>query len=495
MSSSPAARVVDGHLISTHPVTGGEVGRYRIADAEDVTTAVTVARETQQWWGGLGFGARRELLLACKGTMAGRIRELISLLRTETGKSVSDAFTEVATSFEHLSWAPKHARRVLGRRRLRSPLTLLDHAAYLEYQPYGVVGVIGPWNYPMHTPMGSIVYALAAGNTVVFKPSEYTPGVGQWLADAVTETVGRPILQTVHGAGEVGALLCDADVDKIAFTGSVPTARKVAEAAARRLVPALIEGGGKDAVIVAADARLDQAAEHVVWGSMTNAGQSCTGFERVYVVDEVADAFVDRLVAGAAALTVGIGDTDQIGPITMPGQLDVIAGHIGAAVDAGATVALGGPEAVRPPYVYPTILLDVPEDNPAVAEETFGPVLVVNRVADVDEAVRRANAGEYALGGAVFARRGALDIASRLRSGMTAINSGFAFAAMPRLPFGGVGPSGYGRAHGDDGLREFAYAKSIARRRLPAPLPMLSMRRRPGHNKLFEQYLRLRGGR
>lgn len=491
MSTVTADLVVDGSLVSTHPATGARVAEFAVDNADTTAAAVARSRDTQKWWGQLSFAQRREMLLACKAAMAGRVKELVTLIRTETGKSIADALTEVSTSFEHLAWAPKNARRVLGPRKLRSSLTLFDHAAYVEYQPYGVVAVIGPWNYPMHTPLGSIIYALAAGNTVVFKPSEYTPAVGQWLADVICQTVGRPIVNVVHGLGDVGAALCRCDVDKIAFTGSATTAKKVAHAAAERLVPALIEGGGKDAAIVSADADVEATAEFVLWSAMTNAGQSCTGLERVYVVESLAEELVERLAAQGAKLRVGSGDDDNIGPITMPKQIDVIASHIRSAVDAGATVALGGPQAVQPPYVYPTILVDVPENCTAVTEETFGPVLVVNTVPDVDEAIRRTNAIDLGLGGAVFGKRGTVAIARRMRSGMTAINSGFAFAAMPRLPFGGVGASGYGRAHGDDGLREFAYVKAIARRRMRPVIPMMSMNRKPLHNRIFETYLKL----
>lgn len=495
METATAAEVRDGHLITRHPATGAETGSFPVSDAAGVAAAVDRAREAAHWWSELDFATRRAILLECRAVMAGRVRELMHLIRVETGKSVSDAFTEISTSFEHLKWAPKNARRVLGPRRVPTPLTLWDHAAHLEYRPYGVVAVIGPWNYPLHTPMGSIIYALAAGNTVVFKPSEYTPGVGQWLTDVIGEVAGRPIVTVVHGLGDVGAKLCEADVDKIAFTGSVATARKVATAAAQRLVPTLIEGGGKDAVIVDADAKLDSAADFTIWAAMTNAGQSCTGFERVYVVDEVADQFIEKLVVRAERLSVGTDDDSNVGPITMPGQLDIIASHIQDAVDRGATAVVGGPEAVRPPYVHPTILTDVPKNSTALTEETFGPVLVVNRVPDAQEALRQANATRFGLGGAVFGRRHAFDLARRMRSGMTAVNSGFAFAAIPALPFGGVGESGYGRAHGDDGLREFAYAKSIARRRAPQLLPLMSMRRRQIHNRLIERFLGLGGRR
>jgi len=348
---------------------------------------------------------------------------------------------------------------------------LAEFAAHLEYQPYGVIGVIGPWNYPVFTPIGSIAYALAAGNAVVLKPSEYTPAVGQWLVDSFAEIVHEePVFTAVHGLGDVGAALCRSGVDKVAFTGSTATGRKVMAACAESLTPVLIEAGGKDAMIVDTDADLDAAAEAAVWGGLTNAGQTCIGIERVYAVEGVFDGFVDRVVQRAERLTVGADGTD-IGPITMPSQLEVIRRHIDDALARGGRAVLGGADAVQPPYVQPTVLVDVPEDSVAVREETFGPTLTINRVRDVDEAVARTNALRYGLGGSVFGRRRAMAVAQRLRSGMASVNSALTFAGMSTLPFGGVGNSGFGRIHGADGLREFARPKAITRRRARSLLP------------------------
>ncbi|GLZ75873.1 aldehyde dehydrogenase [Actinorhabdospora filicis] len=492
MSSDPAPQVIDDRLVSLSPADGSQVAVFDVAGPEEVAAAVKVARETQAWWWEQGIAGRRRYLLKVRSLVAERMPELLDLMRAETGKTPSDARTEVATALEHLNWAPKHARRVLGPRRVRTSLVLIDHSAHLEYRPYGVVGVIGPWNYPVLTPMGSIVYALAAGNTVVFKPSEYTPAVGQWLADAVTEVVGRPVLQAVQGFGATGAALCAADVDKLAFTGSTATAKKVYAACAEAMTPVVLECGGKDALIIDRDADVAAAADFALWGGLFNAGQTCIGIERVYVHTEVADRFLARLVERAGALRVGAEPDSQVGPITMPRQLDVIAAHLADAAERGATFALGGTDSVRPPYVHPTIIVDAPEDSRAVREETFGPVLVVNRVASADEALTRANALPYGLGGAVFARADGMRIARGMRSGMTTVNSALAFAGMPRLPFGGVGESGFGRIHGDDGLREFAYAKSIARRRLRQLFPLLSFDRAEKHNRLIDRLMRVR---
>jgi acyl-CoA reductase-like NAD-dependent aldehyde dehydrogenase len=488
--------VEDGHLISTSPATGEEVGRFPVAGPGDVAAAVERARAAAQWWGSLGFAGRRERLLRFRSMLANRLTDLAALVHRETGKPAAEAIVEATAAIDHVAWAARHARRVLGPRRVPSSLMQLEHSSHLEYQPYGVIGVIGPWNYPVLTPLGSIGYALAAGNAVVFKPSEYTPAVGQWLADRFAEAVPEhPVLQAVHGMGEVGAALCRSGVDKLAFTGSTATGKKVMAACAETLTPVLVECGGKDAMIVDADADLDAAAAACVWGGMTNAGQTCVGIERVYVADAVYDGFLSRLVTRAARLKVGEEEGSDFGPITMPGQIDVIRRHIADAVSRGGRAVLGGVDAVQPPYVQPTILVDVPEDSAAVQEETFGPTLTVARVRDADEGVERANGTGYGLGGAVFSRRRGLELARRMRSGMTSVNSALSFAGMPTLPFGGVGNSGFGRIHGEDGLREFARAKAITKRRMRSMIPATSFDRTPKAVARIVSAVRLLHGR
>ncbi|GIJ11103.1 aldehyde dehydrogenase family protein [Micromonospora andamanensis] len=483
------------HLISTSPASGDEAGRVPVASAVDVERAVERARAAGQWWAGLGYTGRRERLLRWRRLLAQRMEQLAGLMHTEGGKPVADALVEIVTAVEHVDWAARNARRVLGPRRVRSRLVLAEFSAHLEYQPHGVIGVIGPWNYPVFTPIGSIAYALAAGNAVVFKPSEYTPVVGQWLVDSFAEVVPEhPVLTAVHGLGDVGAALCRAGVDKLAFTGSTATAKKVMAACAESLTPVLLEAGGKDAMIVDVDADLDAAAEACVWGAMTNAGQTCIGIERAYAVEPVFDAFVDKVVERAGRLTVGPGDAD-IGPITMPSQLDVIRRHIEDAVARGGRAVLGGPDAVKPPYAHPTVLVEVPEDAAAVREETFGPTLTVNRVRTVDEALARANALPYGLGGSVFGQRRAVAIARRLRSGMASVNSTLTFAGMSTLPFGGVGESGFGRIHGEDGLREFARPKAVTRRRGPSVLPSTTFDRTPADVARLVKAVKLLYGR
>jgi acyl-CoA reductase-like NAD-dependent aldehyde dehydrogenase len=423
---------------SLDPATGEPVGRFPVHGEGAVRSTVDRARPAAAWWDGLGFARRAERLDAWRVHLAGRIAELAELIHREGGKPVDDGVIEIVTTIEHLRWAPANARRVLGPRKVRSGLLTANHAATLEYQPYGVVGVIGPWNYPVFTPMGSIVYALSAGNAVVFKPSEYTPAVGAWLVDSLAHVVPeQPVLQLVTGAGETGAALCRSGVDKIAFTGSTATAKRVMATCAQTLTPVLLECGGKDALVVDADADVAAAANAALWGGMANAGQTCIGIERVYAVDAVYDSFVAALTERAAALRPGEDREAAYGPATMPAQLDVIRRHVTDALERGARAVVGGLDSIRPPYVAPVVLVDVPEDAPAVREETFGPTLTVTRVADVDEAVEKANATGYGLGAAVFSRARGEEIARRIRSGMASVNSVLSYAGVATLPFGG----------------------------------------------------------
>ena len=484
--------IEDGLLISTNPATGAEAGRVPVADGAAVTAAVEAAGTAAAWWAGLGFDGRKVRLLRWRARLAERIEELAELTRLETGKPEAEAIVEASAAIEHIDWAARHAKRVLGVRRVRTRLLTMEHSGHLEYQPFGVVGVIGPWNYPIVTPVGSISGALAAGNAVVFKPSEYAPVVGQWLVDTFTEVVPEhPVMRAVHGLGDVGAALCRSGVDKLAFTGSTATGKKVMAACAENLTPVVIEAGGKDAMIVDADADVAAAAEAAVCGGMTNAGQTCIGIERVYVVATVYDAFLAAVTEKASALRTG----DQIGPITMPRQLDVIRRHIDDALANGGRAVVGGTEAVQPPYVAPTVLVDVPAGSAAVREETFGPTLVVTKVADANEAIEKANAGPYGLGGAVFGKVNGIRIARRLRTGMVAVNSTLTFVGMPGLPFGGIGDSGFGRIHGDDGLREFARSKSVTVRRAPSVLPAMTFERTPAQVKRIVKTIKLLYGR
>ncbi len=467
-------------LDSVNPANGEVIASFPVCGEREIRAAVERARPAASWWAGLTWKQRRSYLLAWKSYLTRYVGRIAQLVHVETGKPLADAQLETVLAIVHIDWAAKHAERVLGPRRVRSGLVAINQAATLEYQPLGVVGVIGPWNYPVFTPIGSIAYALAAGNAVVYKPSEYAPATGGWLVDSFAEIVGdEPVLQLVTGFGGTGAALARGGVNKIAFTGSTATARKVMAACAENLTPLVAECGGKDAFIVDADADLDAAADAAVWGALSNAGQTCIGVERIYVVDSVYHTFVDRVTERAAKLRPGEDREADYGPMTMPSQIDVIERHLADAIARGGRTVLGDMGSIRKPFVEPIILSDVPEESSASTEESFGPTITITRVQDVAEAVRLANASRYGLAATVFAKnkKRAMTAARTLRSGMTAINAVIAFASIPELPFGGVADSGFGRIHGADGLREMSRPKAITRQRFTSPVNLTSFSR------------------
>jgi succinate-semialdehyde dehydrogenase / glutarate-semialdehyde dehydrogenase len=493
-----ADATVSGTFDSLNPATGQVIATFPKQGEGDVRAAVATARKAARWWGTLGFDQRKRLLLRWCGEIAAEQENLVALIHAENGKPRDDAFLEVLLALDHIMWAARNAKRVLRPRRMPSGLLMINHSAYLEYRPFGVVGVIGPWNYPVFTPLGSITYALAAGNAVVFKPSEYTPAIGQWVVDAFARAnpdAPAGVLSLVTGLGDTGAALCRSGVDKLAFTGSARTGRKVAAACAETLTPVLMECGGKDALIVAGDADVGAAADAAVWGALSNAGQTCTGVERVYVTRVVRDAFLDELRSRVLKVRPGSGPDATYGPMTMPGQAAIVRRHVADALSDGGTALVGGVDSVGEPFVEPVVIVDAAESSSAVREETFGPTITVRTVEDVEEAIRLTNDSPYGLGSAVFSKRAGMDIARRIKAGMTSINSVIAFAGVPSLPFGGSGESGYGRIHGPIGLREFAQPKAITKRRFTSPLELATFSRNPKQVDLLRRVARLRYAR
>jgi acyl-CoA reductase-like NAD-dependent aldehyde dehydrogenase len=462
-------------LSSYNPATQDLLGTVPIHGAPEVDAAVARARVAAERWGALSFEARGEELTAFRKALAAHADELADLLHRENGKPEIEALTEVMMALSHVQHAAACAESAMASRRVSSGV-LANFRATISYHPLGVVGVIGPWNYPLFTPMGSIAYALAAGNAVVWKPSELTPLIAVKVSQIAAATFALPdLLQVVTGAGATGAALAKSAIDKIAFTGSAATGRRVMMAAAERLTPVLLELGGKDPMIIADDADLAKAAEACVYGALTNAGQACISVERVYVADTVHDKFVDEVVKQVRSLKVG-GDDGHLGAMTSTAQVAIVKDHLEDAVAKGAKVLTGGPGAISGSYIQPTVLTDVDHRMKVMSDETFGPVIPIKRVGSLDEAVKLANDSRYGLGSSVFAGKGARALAARLRAGMTSINSVMSFAGIPSLPFGGVGDSGFGRIHGDEGIREFTRVKSTAEQVMSIPLNMMSFR-------------------
>lgn len=481
---------------SHNPVNNEVIGTYPLWSKSEVNEAVAHAQSASPAWQALGFAGRKKVLLAWSALVIERVDHVAELISRETGKPVSDARLEVSMAVNHIGWAARHAEDVMRTSYRRPGLLMANMSATVERAPLGVVGVIGPWNYPIFTPVGSIAYALAAGNTVVFKPSEYTPGVGMWLEESFNEVAPfADIFTTITGLGETGKALCTSGIDKLSFTGSTRTAKLVAAQCASTMTPVVLECGGKDPVIVAADADIKRAVDATMWSAMANAGQSCIGAERVYVDEKVADEFIVRAVELAGSIHSGAPGDGSYGPATMPAQIKVIRSHIKAAIADGGTCVYGGPQSVQAPFVQPVVLVDVPENSTAVREETFGPIIIINRVASMREAIDLSNASQYGLGANVWSKRQGKRIASQLICGMVAINSTFSFAAVASVPFGGVKDSGSGRVHGPEGLLEYTFARTVVRTRFNLPLHFLSFKRRPQDDRLVIKVTKLLKGR
>lgn len=485
-------------LKSHDPRTGELIGEYPILDAAAVTDVVRAARSAETWWAAIGFAGRKRWLLEWKRSIARNAGELAELICTESGKPRVDAAIEIMLAVEHLNWAARNAEKLLGRNKLASTWLTRNQRASVGYLPLGVVGVLGSPNNPVFTPMGSIAYAMAAGNAVVFKPSELTPGVGVWLADSWAALApDKPVLQAITGTSATSAELCRARVDKIAYAGSEAGAREVIELCAPTLTPVVVEKAGKGTMIVHVDAKLDTAAEAAVFGAMSNAGQSPAGIQRAYVADSVYEPFLERVVARARSLRPGGDRKASYGPMIMDAQVDVVRRQVKDAIARGGRAVVGGLESIREPYIEPIVLTDVPEDSQAITAEAVGPVLIVNRVANIDEAIDRINAADQGLAVSVFTRdvRGVADFAERIRTGVVTVNSTMAYAANPALPFGGVGEYGQGHTHGEAGLREFSRTLAIAEKRYRAPVDLSSFDRHPRHLRLTRAIFRIRHSR
>jgi len=462
-TSSESAPTID----KRSPVTGEPLGRFPIGSREDVEAAVARAREAFPRWRDTPLKDRLRMLARVKDVVEAHGEEYARRISEDTGKPIVDALlTELMSVPMFIDHYQKRAPKVLGRRRVATPPLFPGKKSYVEHFPMGVIGIISPWNFPFQLAVVPMVSALIAGNTVVLKPSEVTPITGEIIRE-IFRRIGLPrgVVEVVQGGGSTGAALTECEIDKIFFTGSVATGRKVMAAAAKRPIPVELELGGKDAMIVLADANLERAAKAAAWGGLVNCGQMCISVERILVESSVHDRFVALLSEELDRVRVGGPEEHaEMGPLTLGKQLETIERHVKGAVEAGARLLRGGAPLDRPGQFYPpTLLTEVTPEMEIYREETFGPVLPVTRVRNAEEALRLANDHQYGLTGSVWTRdvdRG-LELASRMECGQVMVNDLVQSVGNPALPFGGVKNSGFGRYHGDEGLLSFTHPKAI----------------------------------
>jgi succinate-semialdehyde dehydrogenase/glutarate-semialdehyde dehydrogenase len=452
-------------LLISSPVTREKIGEIEVQTAADVGAALERARKAQPAWAALRVAERARFVQRALGFFVAKLDRIVEIVMRESGKPATEALMiDVFAACDAMTYWSKHAARILRPER-KSLHGMLRFMKKLEivYRPLGVVGVISPWNGPVILSLNPTVQALLAGNTVLLKPSEVTPFSGQIVRDIFVEA-GLPegVLTLLTGDGETGAALVEAGVDKISFTGSVATGRRVAVACAERLIPCTLELGGKDAMIVCADADLDAAAGGAVAGGFLNTGQYCCGTERVYVVDEVAELFTQKVVERARALRQAESGEFDVGAIFWPRQLEIIERHVDEAKAQGARVLAGGrrPPGLRGLYYEPTVVTGVTDEMALMREETFGPLIGIQKVEDDDEALRLMNDTEYGLTAGVYTAD-----ESRARRLLSGVNSGSAYwnccdRVSPRLPWSGRRHSGVGVTLGLAGIRAFVQPKA-----------------------------------
>ncbi|WBL20140.1 aldehyde dehydrogenase family protein [Citricoccus sp. NR2] len=450
----------DGGREVLNPATGQLVGKTPVHTEADLDRAVATARQAQRDWAARSHAERSEALNRAADAIEASAEALAGLLSREQGKPLNgpNARFEVGACS---AWTRANAAFPL------EPEVLVDDEsghAELTYEPIGVVGGIGPWNWPMMISIWQIAPALRMGNTIVLKPSEYTPLSVLGLVAVMNQVLPAGVLQVVAGEGELGRALTTHDgIDKITFTGSVETGKAIMRTVADDLKRITLELGGNDAGIVLEDFDVAAHAEDLFWGAFINTGQTCAALKRLYVPDSKYDEVCQALTDLAQKMPMGEGldENNVLGPLQNQAQYDIVARLVDAARDSGATILTGGnPDASGAGYFYPTTLVsDIDNANPLVAEEQFGPALPIIRYSDLDQAIEWANGLDVGLGSSVWSDDldAAKQVAARLQAGTTWINKHGAID--PRVPFGGVKESGFGLEFGVEGLKHMGLPK------------------------------------
>jgi len=463
----------DSRIEIRSPATGELVGSVPISTPEDVQAAAQKARTAQVEWAERSLKERCAVLKQVKNVIIDRTDDLCDLLSKEQGKPKIEAMIhEVVNLVDLIHYYTSEAPRILEPEPI--PLHLLKHrSSYLHWAPRGVIGIIGPWNFPFNICSSPTVVALLAGNGVVVKPSEFTPLI-QELAKEIFVEGGVPedLIQVVHGYGETGSAVID-NVDMIEFTGSVATGRKVAAQCGERLIPCVTELGGKAPALVLQDANIERTASALVWGGFANCGQVCASVERVLVHRSVLPALLDKLVPKVSALKPGNSQQDddvQIGPLNNRRQRDIVQARVNDAIAKGARALVGG-NAIDGPgnFFEPTLLVDVTPDMDIMNQETFGPVLPIMAMDDEESMIIEANRSHLGLLAYVFSRdtERARTLAEQIEAGTVMVNDVLSTHGMPETPWGGVKDSGVGHTHGDDALRHMCQQRHVNYDRLP----------------------------
>jgi len=457
-------------LPSINPATGDVLGHIERTPVSSLPEIVARTRIAQGGWAKLSIIDRCAKLRSLRERIMASRNELADAVVRESGKPRVEAlFADIFVALDSAEYWSRNAASTLRTRRVPHHSTAAKaKRGYLIYDPLGVIAIISSWNYPLAIPLSQIIPALAAGNAVVCKTSDFTPQCGA-LIETLFVDAGFPkgLVSIVQGGGEVGQALIDASPDKVMFTGSVATGRRVAEACAKKLIPSVLELGGKDAMIVLADANLEVASSAAVWGSYTNCGQVCLSVERLFVEQSAAEKFIELCVEKTKKLRLGAGSdpATDVGPLIRPQHVQRMSELIRDAIARGAKVLCGGnprPE-LGPNFFEPTVIAGVDATMKLFQEETFGPILAIQTVRDAKQAISQANDSPFALAASIWTKSKArgMALAAELRAGAVMVNDAISYFGIAEAPHGGCGASGWGRTHGQAGLLEMVQMKYV----------------------------------
>ena len=460
------ARIEGNEIVVLNPSSLDEVGRLKKTQSTDFDSVILTSKNNNDW-AELSLKKRCSVIHSFRRVIAKNEKQIKQILKNETGKKDFDIFIEFFTVLEHMKEISKIARHALKNQSRNSGL-LKNKKSYVQYEPYGIAGIISPWNYPLATPIGIVTEALLAGNNVILKPSEYTPLTPCYIKKLWDEhTDFSDAFQIINGSAEVGTMIVESsDIDVVSFTGSTAVGRVIARQCANTLKPVILELGGKDPMIILKDANINRAVESALFGGLSNCGQTCISTEEVFIEEEIFDIFVEKISKRIKDIKTGKDSSSDLGPMIMSKNGEKVMEHL-AEIENRCAIIKGKSDSSKM-FISPAIVIEPPEDAKIVNEETFGPVLSLRKFNEEKDLLAKIHKTGFGLSSSIFGKnkKRIQSIVKKIKSGNVSINDVMSHYGIASLPFGGEGLSGTGKIHGKEGLRSLCRTKSIVVNRL-----------------------------